>query len=68
MCSSGQEGVIQQQSHPSVCLAPSPSGPLATASVLKASPEKTVSPRGQYSEGFPVDMMQPANCEVSPVA
>lgn len=46
MCSSGQEVVPQQQSQ-----SPSPFEQPATASMLKASPEKTTSPRGQYSEG-----------------
>lgn len=68
MCSSGHERVYQQQLHPSLCLAPSPSGTLSAASGLKTSPEKTVSPGGQYSEGFPVDVMQATNCEISPLA
>lgn len=68
MCSSGQGRASEQQLHPSLCLAPGPSGMLSAASGLKASPEKTVSPGGRYSEGFPVGVMQATNYEISPLA
>lgn len=60
-------GSSSEHSHSSLCLAPSLSGPLPMASILKARPEKYFA-RGPLLEGLSVDVMQSTKREIPPAA